>query len=1098
MGRYADLLKRALSATPWEARSINGSHHDATDWLALRAGGFPLPITRLEADGGAAPEKEAERDGEDALGSDEAAPRAALPQGMAAVLPNLASQQSRAKGAWGVFELGSGKAVGQSRADANLATTRTHRIENRTSPAAKPAPSSGLDARELDAHGLDACEQDARGRGASASEGGEGGGVAALARLARQTHAAVSAQATADSAEGSACRGLQALRRLSELRRGVALDTAASVRHVSASNAAASRSAAERGARVSLVLVGDSFAARCLRGCLLASLASNVPFAGLQGIVRPAADARDVRYYALSALGACDMPSASSDAAPSVPSAPSTAASSASPAPSAPSVPTVSSASSVPPVPSVSPATPTAAPPASDDAERMQRWAEASLRALDPAAPSSPLPASEAEAVAAETDDISLPAPPGSGAERAVLIDGCNGVPALDAGALERTLRSALADCAEAVVLIDPAEASWTSLLGSALTSLPRDAVVRAFTVDADAARSEAGRRRFLRGWWAWFGSGSRWGLHELSAALRRTESLLGFDLHPRQNDLGLTSVLAAQLRDGGSIASADDLADAFADRFPDRTVLQATATAIMTSLLSDKTSTSDGRVFVNADLFAAEFARSLGELEGRPAAAVSSTAQAFGATPSLQVLMSLQKDAIEVRFSQLLACLAARWLLDDASLSALDIVARLQKLVVNVPLGGWGHIVQQTVLLAEQRGRSAVARAVLERLYQLNRGYRSWRAVLVEISLGVFLDTGGKMPAMWRHAFLETNVSLTQADIIATASSHAWLRPENRSILMRAATDCVRGGLASTEPASTGKVPALQQGEWVLDLLRLVDEPDFASLARKLAARMASDDADERRCALASFDNLSWACVMNARLPRHAHRADLLQPDLVDAACAETYRQVVDGGAALEEAASVLWFAATECPAAFAPRQWRAMADAAVDRLLAAFDESTARTRGLLYQVLAAVGLVQAAYDRDAACERFRRASDAVEPQAFSLVLLDLITWRVRGGRNLRPALQTALALYAMGALPKETAQNLAAAAPDSELGTTNVRIKQQFLANPVSREAPISAWGARRVKHSAPESVRAQRQARWQEAARRLLSRSDGAQRI
>lgn len=1072
MGRYADLLKRALSATPWEARSINGSHHDATDWLVLRAGGFPLPITRLEADGGAAPEKEAERDGEDALGSDEAAPRAAWTQGMAAVLPNLASQQSRAKGAWGVFELGSGKAVGQSRADANLATARTHRIANRTSPAAKPAPSSGLGARELDMRGLDACEQDAHGRGASASEGGEGGGAAALARLARQAHAPVSAQATADSAEGSACRGLQALRRLSELRCGAALGTTASGRHVSASNAAASRSAAERGARVSLVLVGDSFAARCLRGCLLASLASNVPFSGLQDIVRPAANARDVRYYALSALGACDMPSASSDAAPSVPSAPS--------------------------VSSVSPATPTAAPPASDDAERMQRWAEASLHALDPAAPSCPLPASEAEAEAAETEDAPLPASPGSAAERAVLIDGCNGVPALDAGALERTLRSALADCAEAVVLIDPAEASWTSILGSALASLPHDAVVRAFTVDADTARSEAGRRRFLQGWWAWFGSGSRWGLHELSAALRRTESLLGFDLHPRQNDLGLTSVLAAQLRDGGSIASADDLADAFADRFPDRAVLQATATAIMMSLLSDKTSTSDGRVFIDANLFAAEFARSLGELEGRPAAAVSSTAQAFDATPSLQVLMSLQKDAIEVRFSQLLACLAARWLLDDASLSALDIAARLQKLVVNVPLGGWGHIVQQTVLLAEQRGRSSVARAVLERLYQLNQGYRSWRAVLVEISLGVFLDTGGKLPAMWRHAFLETNVSLTQADIVATASSHAWLRPENRSILMRAAADCVRGGLASTEPASTGKVPALQQGEWVLDLLRLVDEPDFASLARKLAARMASDDADERRCALASFDNLSWACVMNARLPRHAHRADLLQPDLVDAACAETYRQVVDGGAALEEAASVLWFAATECPAAFAPRQWRAMADAAVDRLLATFDESTTRTRGLLYQVLAAVGLVQAAYDRDAACERFRRASDAVEPQAFSLVLLDLITWRVRGGRNHRPALQAALALYAMGALPKETAQNLAAAAPDSELGTTNVRIKQQFLANPVSREAPISAWGARRVKHSAPESVRAQRQARWQEAAKRLLSRSDGAQRI
>ena len=1090
MGRYADLLKRALSATPWEARSTNGSHHDATDWLVLRAGGFPLPITRLEADGGAAPEKEAERDGEDALGSDEAAPRAAWPQGMAAVLPNLASRSSRAKGAWGIFELGSGKAVGQSRADSNLAVARAHRIANRTSPVAKPAPSSGLDARELDVR-----KQDARGRGSSASEDGEGGGVAALARLARQAHAAVSAQATAGSAEGSACRGLQALRRLSELRRSAALGTTASGRHVSASNAAASRSAAERGARVSLVLVGDSFAARCLRGCLLASLASNVPYAGLQDIVRPAADARDVRYYALSALGACDMPSASSDAAPSVPPASSTAASSASPASSAPSV---SSASSVPPVPSVSPATPTAAPPASDDAERMRRWAEASLRALDPAAPSSPLPASEAEAVAAETEDAPLPAPPGNAAERVALIDGCNGVPALDAGALERTLRSALADCAEAVVLIDPAEASWTSLLGSALASLPHDAVVRAFTVDVDAARSEAGRRRFLQGWWACFGSGSRWGLRELSAALRRTESLLGFDLHPRQNDLGLTSVLAAQLRDGGSIASADDLADAFADRFPDRAVLQATATAIMTSLLSDKTSTSDGRVFIDANLFAAEFARSLGELEGRPAAAVSSTAQAFGATPSLQVLMSLQKDAIEVRFSQLLACLAARWLLDDASLSALDIAARLQKLVVNVPLGGWGHIVQQTVLLAEQRGRSAVARAVLERLYQLNQGYRSWRAVLVEISLGVFLETGGKLPAMWRHAFLETNVSLTQADIVATASSHAWLRPENRSILMRAAADCVRGGLASTEPASTGKVPAPQQGEWVLDLLRLVDEPDFASLARKLAARMASDDADERRCALASFDNLSWACVMNARLPRHAHRADLLQPDLVDAACAETYRQVVDGGAALEEAANVLWFAATECPAAFAPRQWRAMADAAVDRLLAAFDESTARTRGLLYQVLAAVGLVQAAYDRDAACERFRRASDAMEPQAFSLVLLDLITWRVRGGRNHRPALQAALALYAMGALPKETAQNLAAAAPDSELGTTNVRIKQQFLANPVSREAPISAWGARRVKHSAPESVRAQRQARWQEAARRLLSRSDGAQRI
>ena len=57
------------------------------------------------------------------------------------------------------------------------------------------------------------------------------------------------------------------------------------------------------------------------------------------------------------------------------------------------------------------------------------------------------------------------------------------------------------------------------------------------------------------------------------------------------------------------------------------------------------------------------------------------------------------------------------------------------------MPIGGWGRIVLQTVLLAEQRGQTFAGRVILDRLHALV-SERDARSILVEISLGVFVES--------------------------------------------------------------------------------------------------------------------------------------------------------------------------------------------------------------------------------------------------------------------------------------------------------------------------------------------------------------------
>lgn len=468
------------------------------------------------------------------------------------------------------------------------------------------------------------------------------------------------------------------------------------------------------------------------------------------------------------------------------------------------------------------------------------------------------------------------------------------------------------------IVLTDPLDSeAWDEVkrLGSdGLDGAPRR-TVSLFSVDGRIPRRTGAMRRFLEAWWKWFGSGSRSGFFELASQLDRVMGLLGLNLHQQDHDLAMVSIIASQLRDGGTIASADDIADALADRYPDRELLQSAVNAAMELLVREGTEDDRGRVFIPMQ----DFFEIIKETDGAPR--LSAAWSALRSSPALQMLLLFEGERIEVRFSTMLACLAARWFLRDDSAMLLTVADALCDLAKHVPMGGWGRIVLQTVLLAEQRGKTFAARVILDRLHSRYGGDFSRRRVLVEISLGVFMDAAGGLPRIWQEGLFRGTVDSDQAKMIKEAHDAGWLREENLLVLRHAVKDLRKRALAG-EDVGIRPERMLTSCHWMDLLLRSVDAEDVSELTDQIIRDISRGDADARVRALGRYDCLVWADEVNVALACPMSHHDAQSPQALSVVGDAAFQELSEEGPAYAECARLAWvFAMT--PALFDEWRW-------------------------------------------------------------------------------------------------------------------------------------------------------------------------------
>lgn len=928
MTRYGDILRDASTSAPWEARSVNGVLHDRVDWFAVEEIGFPFPIARLSDD-------------------------------------DPVRKEADAKGSWGYFELAGQSASTAGAGEANVwksATTlpleagnptlssfrslmeaarknRVRRIaeaepspRNGRAPTSADAGSSGLAAlaalrdraRDAEAATVDTAARDAAEDGSvveldvpasllSALAAGASP-EEALARAGESRGGAAEAEVGETSSDDRGS-GLAALARLRETARAAAASPDTLPMHPPASAAAApvegkplprieaadilpARTNLTPGKRISseqrIVVVGvdDPFAAHLLRGCLLASAQVKRVLPGLDGILSEK-DLEDCAGIAYLSHALCPAEGWTAD------------------------------------------------PDATREAEA-KVVASASLGAFDASfIPENPSKAPDAQVTGsfAVLDFVGSP---------------------WIGDRLPTAFAYALSQARCAVVLAEPArEDIWRRLVeliddavGGSSTPGTTRRTLGFFSMDDRIPPSSRPQRRFMRAWWRWFGNGSRWGFHELGAQLDRAMGLLGFNLHQRSYDLGLVSIVAAQIRDGGTIASADDIADALADRFPDRELLQTMVDSAMELLVSPDAEILSERVFIPS--------RGFFDLIDRNAGAGASilAMTAVRSSPSLQAVLRLQGERLEVRFSTLFACLAARWFLEDPSLSLLHVADNLHRLSRRVPTGGWGRIVLQTVLLAEQRGQAFAGRVILDRLYDRASGSEE-RGILTEISLGVFLDASDGLPLVWRRSLFNGSVNARQARMLKETRDAGWLRSENLLVLRHSVDDLRRRSRARKD---VGLKPRdmLKSCHWMDLLLCCLEARDAAQLLREIVADLDGRDEEARVRALGRYDCLVWACLFDIALPCPSLRRDALDPAPFAAVRDAALRELSEEGPAYDECARFAWIYGME-PASFEDDDWeRILATAA--RIIedsSEDDEGEMLERRMsAYQVLAAFAL--------------------------------------------------------------------------------------------------------------------------------------------
>lgn len=837
MARYDDILRDAAASAPWEARSVNGAQHDRVDWFAAAKEGFPFPITRLSDED---PVREnAEEQG--AWGYFEVSGQVAAPP--------APHEENRWRSAATPLDAGSIAALSLKPLVEAAERKRARRVaEAKPDPAATPAADASDGSRGLTALGRLA----ALSKGTSLEErrGSNDGGDGA------------SAIRRADGEPDTPSGGLTALARL---RDAAASATAPAPAVDAQQNAIGNPSADERDIRLAvraedipvrenaapekplaveqrIVMVGidDPFAACLLRGCLLASTQRKRVFPGLEDLLSEK-DLEDCAGAAYLSYALCSAEGWSSD-------------------------------------------------PNASQAEEAGAVASASLGAIEaPLAPGSPLSASDARMEGAF-----------------VVMDFVGSLWVGDR--LPSALRYA-ADVARCiVVLAEPSrEDAWkrlTKIFGILASEAPSPRSPRRslgfFAVDDRVLQRSRSQQRFLRAWWRWFGNGSRWGFYELSSELDRAMGLLGFNLHQQAFDLGLASILASQIRDGGTIASADDIADALADRFPNRELLQMMVDVSMELLVSTQPEIRGERVLVPSESL-------LGRLEERANAATWLFAViALRSSPSLQTLLRLEGGLLEVRFSTLFACLAARWFLNDPSRSLLNVADSLHELSRRVPIGGWGRIVLQTVLLAEQRGQTFAGRVILDRLHALV-SERDARSILVEISLGVFVESSDGLPSIWRESFFSGSVNAEQSRMLKKTRNAGWLRKENLLVLRHASDDLYRRARAR-EDVGIAPDQMAASCHWMDLLLRALDADSGAQLLDQIAEDVADGNEEVRVRALGRYDCLAWACLIGMELPCSAVRLDALRPRTFAPVRQAAQQELTNAGAAYAECARFAW----------------------------------------------------------------------------------------------------------------------------------------------------------------------------------------------
>lgn len=929
MTRYGDILRDASTSAPWEARSVNGALHDRVDWFAVEEIGFPFPIARLSDD-------------------------------------DPVRKEADAKGSWGYFELTGQPASTADAGQANVWKSATTLPLETGSPAlpsfrslmeaarknrvrriaeAEPSPRNGRVAASADAGSnglaaLAALRDHARGTAASAidpaaGEAAEGGSVVGLdvpasllSALAEGASAEEALMRAGKRQDGGAAEakidatpsddrggGLAALARLRETARATTAPPDAPSTRPPAAAAEAPiegklplRSEAEDvlpartnltpGKRIAseqrIVVVGvdDPFAAHLLRGCLLASAQAKRVLPGLDGILseKDLEDCADIAYLS-HAL--CSTEGWAAD------------------------------------------------PDASRDMEA-KVVASASLGAFDASfIPENPSKAPDAQ-VAGSFAVLDFVGSPWVGDR------------------LPTAFAYALGQARCAIVLAEPArEDIWSRLVelidgtvGGSPTSCPTRRTLGFFLMDDRIPPNSRPQRRFMRAWWRWFGNGSRWGFRELGAQLDRAMGLLGFNLRQRSCDLGLVSIVAAQIRDGGTIASADDIADALADRFPDRELLQTMVDSAMELLVSQDAESLSERVFIPSQGFFDRVDRNA----GTGASILAMTA--VRSSPSLQAVLRLQGERLEVRFSTLLACLAARWFLKDASLSLLHVADNLHRLSRRVPTGGWGRIVLQTVLLAEQRGQAFAGRVILDRLYDRASDGEE-RGILAEISLGVFLDASDGPPLVWRKSFFNGSVNARQARMLKETRDAGWLRSENLLVLRHSVDDLHRRTRAR-EDVGLKPRDMLKSCHWMDLLLRCLEARDAAQLFRETVADLDGRGEEARVRALGRYDCLVWTCLFDIALPCPSLRRDALEPAPFAAVRDAALRELSEEGPAYDECARFAWIYGMK-PASFEDDAWERILAAAA-RIIEDSPEGDEgemlERRMSAYQVLAAFAL--------------------------------------------------------------------------------------------------------------------------------------------
>lgn len=851
MQPYDDILRNAIESAPWEVRSINGAHHDRVDWN-IDTERFPLPITRV------LPESDNDKGKRGNHARDDR------------------------KGSWGRFELPGGSQTSggfefveprepESAGERALASLALISQEGISSAAPNPkandveaTPDTPSVAKGLSA--LAALRSLSRAK--TTEE--EGAPQSAETSPASETADDAALQTAAGKADPPKEKsGLDALIDLldktSEERAEIEVTFEDIGLHPDDNSTPAGTITTinqfimvmddktvddkppieER--RLSLVGVEDRFAARLLRSCLLASALEKRPMNGLDEVAsyKDLEECEGVIYLS----------------------------------------------------PALCPGDGWSPYPGSNDMHETEAMASASLDALAEAyLPGNPV------------------ATPGARAENAfVLIDFVGALWLKDP--LPRAVAHALKVARCVVVLAEPSRMEvWEKLLdllpaafapaeetGDSLRTM------NLFSLDSQTMQNPVTRRRFLHTWWRWFGTGARWGYHDLALSLDRTLGILGFNMHSRRHDLGLLSILAAQIRDGGTIASADDVAEAFSDRTRDRSIVSALISTIMEILPTGAAETHNDRVLIDLE----HFDTVLTQKAGAGASLLSS--RALPLSSSLQMLFRIEESQIEVRFSSLLACLAAQWFLQDASKSLAQIADELQHLHGLVPRGGWGRIVLQTVLLAEQRDRSFASRVILDRLYE-HIGDRHTRKMLVEISLGVRIDAPDAMPLIWKNHFFTGTVATAQATVLREVRESGWLREDNLLVMEHFATDLYQ---RAKNGENLGVAPAemVESCHWLDVLLRAARCSSSKDLLSQIGRNIHSSSEEIRTRALGRYDCLTWAILFGAMLPCPSYPSDIEHSETFQEIARIAASELAAEGPAYAECANFAWIYATRYP---------------------------------------------------------------------------------------------------------------------------------------------------------------------------------------